>query len=54
MKLYEEQQECELYRAYFAELSDQSRAEAAGWTKLAEETAAEHWPDYNASVRKVE
>jgi metal-responsive CopG/Arc/MetJ family transcriptional regulator len=44
MKLYEEQQERELYKAYYAELNDQSRSETAVWTKASEETAAKHWP----------
>jgi metal-responsive CopG/Arc/MetJ family transcriptional regulator len=44
MKLYEEQQERELYRAYYAELSDEMRSELAAWTEASEETAARHWP----------
>jgi Arc/MetJ-type ribon-helix-helix transcriptional regulator len=43
MKLYEEHQERELYKAYYAELNDQSRAGTAVWTQSAEETAAKHW-----------
>jgi Arc/MetJ-type ribon-helix-helix transcriptional regulator len=43
MKLYEEQQERELYRAYYAELGEQAQAEDAAWTQVAEETAARRW-----------
>jgi hypothetical protein len=50
MKLYEEHEDRELYRSYYAELSQQARAESAAWTLLAEETAAEHWPIYNAGT----
>jgi metal-responsive CopG/Arc/MetJ family transcriptional regulator len=43
MKLYEEQQEQELYRAYYAELSDKSRSEIAAWTKGSEDSAKSQW-----------
>jgi hypothetical protein len=48
MKLYEEQQERELYRAYYADLSETARAEIAGWTRVGEESAPDHWPPYDA------
>jgi metal-responsive CopG/Arc/MetJ family transcriptional regulator len=44
LKLYEERQERELYRAYYAELGEQARAEDAAWTHVAEDTAARQWP----------
>ncbi len=43
MKLYEEQQEQELYRAYYSELSDRSRSEIAAWTKGSEKAAESQW-----------
>lgn len=44
LKLYEERQERELYRAYYAELSEKTRGEMAAWTQVSEDTAAQHWP----------
>ncbi len=40
MTLYKKEQERELYRSYYAELSDQARHEAAGWRQIGEETAS--------------
>src|SRR5271154_3945215 len=40
LRLYEEQQEMELYRSYYASLSPQARAEDASWTKLSEQQAS--------------
>ncbi len=39
LRLYESQQERELYRSYYAELSADARAEDAGWRQLGEEVA---------------
>ncbi|HEY9871746.1 MAG TPA: ribbon-helix-helix protein, CopG family [Candidatus Obscuribacterales bacterium] len=44
MNLYEKQQERELYRAYYAELSEAARAEDRDWTELSQDSAAELWP----------
>jgi metal-responsive CopG/Arc/MetJ family transcriptional regulator len=40
MQLYKKQQEREAYRSYFANLSDEAKAEAAGWRQIGEETAS--------------
>lgn len=44
MSLYEKQQERELYRAYYAELSKRAQAEDAAWSELSKESAAREWP----------
>jgi metal-responsive CopG/Arc/MetJ family transcriptional regulator len=38
--LYKKQQEREAYRSYFADLSEESNAEAAAWRQIGEETAS--------------
>lgn len=43
--LYQRQQERELYRSYYAELSDAAKNEDAAWSELSKESAAEEWPD---------
>ena len=40
VRLYEKHRERELYRSYFATVSDEAKAEAAGWRQIGEETAA--------------
>lgn len=40
MQLYKEHQEREVYRSYFANLSEEAKAEAAGWRQIGEETAS--------------
>ncbi len=50
MHLYAQQQERELYRSYYAELSDAARAEDQEWTELSQESASQRWPAPNANV----
>jgi hypothetical protein len=40
MSLYKKEQERELYRSYYANLSPEARVEAAGWRQIGEETAS--------------
>jgi len=40
IEIYQKRQERELYRSYFAELSDEAKEEAAGWRQIGEETAS--------------
>ena len=44
LRLYQQEQERELYRAYYANLTDEAKAEAAAWRRVGEETAAKQWP----------
>ena len=40
IELYKKQREREIYRSYFADLSEEAKAEAAGWREIGEETAS--------------
>jgi Arc/MetJ-type ribon-helix-helix transcriptional regulator len=44
LRLYHKQQERELYRAYYAELSDAAKEEDSAWSELNKESAADRWP----------
>lgn len=50
LKLYHKAQERELYRAYYAELSDAARKEDSAWSELSKESAVEGWPKTNETV----
>jgi Arc/MetJ-type ribon-helix-helix transcriptional regulator len=52
IKLYQKQQERELYRSYYANLSDGAKKEDASWSELSKETAAKEWPVPNQIVRE--
>lgn len=41
LRLYQKQQERELYRAYYAELTDAARKEDADWSGLSKESATQ-------------
>jgi hypothetical protein len=41
-----EQEERELYRAYYASLSEEEKEETRLWAELAAETAARLWPKW--------
>jgi metal-responsive CopG/Arc/MetJ family transcriptional regulator len=43
LNLYRREQERELYRSYYANLSTEAKEEAAGWRQLGEDTAASQW-----------
>jgi Arc/MetJ-type ribon-helix-helix transcriptional regulator len=40
MALYKKERERELYRSYYADLTEEARAEAQGWRQIGEETAS--------------
>jgi metal-responsive CopG/Arc/MetJ family transcriptional regulator len=40
IELYKKQKERESYRAYYADLTDAAKTEAAGWREIGEETAS--------------
>jgi hypothetical protein len=44
MKLYEKEQEREIYRSYYSELSESAKAEDAAWSNLSAESAEINWP----------
>jgi Arc/MetJ-type ribon-helix-helix transcriptional regulator len=53
LNLYQKQQERELYRSYYAELSEAAKAEDNAWSELSQESAAKQWPVSDThSVRK--
>jgi Arc/MetJ-type ribon-helix-helix transcriptional regulator len=52
IKLYQRQQELELYRSYYANLNDAAKKEDASWSELSKEAAAKEWPVPNQMVRK--
>ena len=45
MALYHKQQERELYRSYYAELSQAARNEDAALTELSRQSGVKNWPD---------
>lgn len=44
IRLYEKQQERELYRSYYSELSEAAKAEDKDWSELSEQSANKTWP----------
>jgi metal-responsive CopG/Arc/MetJ family transcriptional regulator len=40
LQLYKKKQERELYRSYYADLSDEAKAEESAWREVGEETAS--------------
>lgn len=52
LRLYEEQQERELYRAYYAGLTDEERADDSNWTSLSMTCADEQWKNEPAGEEK--
>jgi Arc/MetJ-type ribon-helix-helix transcriptional regulator len=50
LKLYQKQQERELYRSYYANLSDAAKKEDASWSELSKESTAKEWPVPGQSV----
>ncbi len=55
MALYKKQQERELYRSYYAELSEAAKREDTDWTELSKKSAAETWtaPDSHTACAQV-
>jgi Arc/MetJ-type ribon-helix-helix transcriptional regulator len=52
IKLYQKQQERELYKSYYANLSDAAKKEDASWSELSKETVTNEWPVPNPIIRE--
>ena len=52
LELYEKEQEREIYRSYYSELSESAKAEDDAWSELSAESAERIWPTDRAPSKR--